>query len=307
MHIKTETDTFTTNIRFTRMTFILLASISILASSTAYATDKQAPTLKSDSADISNDAKRARELLDRAVAYYQKKKDLALAAFNRQGEFTQGDLYVYVISTNGVMLASGGSSSALIGSNVSGMRDTDGKLIFRDTIDIAKSKGSGTVEYRWLNRVDRKVERKVTYFQKEGDVIIAVGYYIPRASAEQAKAMLDKASNAVKIDSDNAFKAFNDLGGKYIEDDLYVFVIGIKDMHFRAHGATSRLVGTDAQSLTDPNGKPIIREMVSIVKKNGQGELDYVWRNPVTNKIEKKHTFVRKVDNFLVGVGYYAR
>jgi cytochrome c len=78
-------------------------------------------------------------------------------------------------------------------------------------------------------------------------------------------------------------------------------------MHFRAHGASPRLVGSNAQTLTDPNGKPIIREMISIVKAKGQGELDYAWRNPVTNKIEKKHTFVRKVDNFLVGVGYYTR
>lgn len=291
--------------RFFRVTFLVLVLIFVVVFGTAHATDK--PASKSGTANLSNDAKRARELLDRAVAYYQEKKDQALPAFNRQGEFIQGDLYVYVISTNGVMLASGGSSSALIGRDVSDTRDVDGKLIFRETMEIAKSKGSGSVEYRWLNRIDRKVERKVTYFQKVGDVIIAVGYYIPRASADQAKALLYKASDAVKNDPKSAFKAFHDLNGKYIEDDLYVFVIGLDDLHFRAHGATPRLAATDAQTLTDPNGKPIIQEMVAIVKSKGEGELEYAWRNPVTNKIEKKHTFVRKVDSFLVGVGYYTR
>lgn len=305
MYIESKTTPSVFKIHFTRTPLVLLMLISILASGTTYAADK--PTLKTETADINNDAKRAKELLDRAVAYYEEKKDRALAAFNRQGEFIQGDLYVYAINSTGVMLASGGSSSALIDRIVLGLSDVDGKLLFKEMLDVARSKGSGSVEYRWLNRVDRKVERKVTYFKKVGDVIIAVGYYIPRATAEQARNMLNKASIAVKSDSKSAFKAFGDLSGNYIEDDLYVFVIGINDMHFRAHGATPRLVGSDAQTLTDPNGKPIIREMISIVKANGQGELEYAWRNPITNKIEKKHTYVRKVDNFLVGVGYYAR
>lgn len=293
------------NIRSPRMIYILVALMCVFVSTTSYATDKSA--LKQDFADIHNDTKRAKELLKRAVSYYQENKDQALAAFMRQGEFIQADLYVYVLSTNGIMLASGGSSSALISRDISNMGDSTGKLFFREMLDVAKSKGSGEVEYHWLNRVDHKVERKVAYFQKVGDVIIAVGYYIPRASSEQARAMLNRAADAVKSDSKSAFKAFNDLGGKFIEDDLYVFVIGIEDMHFRAHGVSPRLVGSNAQTLTDPNGKPIIREMISIVKAKGQGELDYAWRNPVTNKIEKKHTYVRKVDNFLVGVGYYTR
>lgn len=305
MHIESKTAPSEYKKLFARMSLVVLVLISILVSGTTYASEKSA--LKPDAANTSNEAKRARELLDRAVAYYEEKKELALAAFNRQGEFIQGDLYVYAINTTGVMLASGGSSSALIDRIVLGLSDVDGKLIFKEIVDIARSQGAGSLEYRWLNRVDRKVERKVTYFKKVGDVIIAVGYYIPRASAEQARNMLKKASIAVKNDPKSAFKTFGDLGGNYIEDDLYVFVVGINDMHFRAHGATPRLVGSDARTLIDPNGKPIIREMVSIVKKKGQGELDYVWRNPVTNRIEDKHTYVRKVGNFMVGVGYYTR
>lgn len=285
--------------------FIVLALITLVLFGVAHAADK--PAVKTGIEDNVSDAKRAKELLDRAVVHYRVKKDLALAAFDRQGEFIQGELYVYVINTAGVLLASGGSSSVLIDRIVVGMSDVDGKLLFKEMLDKAKTQGAGTVEYRWLNRTDNKVERKVAYFQQVGDVIIAVGYYIPRASAKQAKNMLNKASEAVKNDPKSAFKAFQNLSGKYMEDDLYVFVIGIDDLHFRAHGATPRLAGSDAQSLSDPNGKPIIREMISIIKTNGEGELEYTWRNPVTSKIEKKHTYVRKVGNYLVGVGYYVR
>jgi cytochrome c len=307
MHIESKIAALTLKFCFVRTSLVLLVLISMLISETAIAADK--PVLKSETADntVDADALRAKEMLDRAVAYYEEKKEHALAAFNRQGEFIQGELYVFAINTTGVMLASGGSSSALIDRIVLGLSDVDGKLIFKEILEIARSKGGGSLEYRWLNRIDHKVERKVTHFKKVGDVIIAVGYYIPRASAEQARKMLNRASIAVKNDPKSAFKEFADLGGKYIEDDLYVFVVNMNDMHFRAHGATPRLVGSDASTLADSNGKPIIREMVSLVKKKGQGELDYVWRNPVTKKMEDKHTYVRKVDNFLVGVGYYTR
>ena len=253
------------------------------------------------------DAKRAQALLVRAVDYYTQNKDRALAAFSRVGEFTNDDLYVYVIGTNGQMLASGGSSSALIGRDVSAMRDTTGKLFFREMMDTAQDKGAGMVEYRWLNRVDRKVERKVTCFQKVDDRIIAVGFYIPRASQEQAKVLLEEAVAAVRKDPRAAFAAFNDLNGKFIQDDLYVFAVDLKDAKFRAHGATPRYVGTDAHDLKDPAGNPIVKEMVAIVKSKGQGTLEYRWRNPVTEKIETKHTLLRKVNNYLVAVGYYTR
>ena len=306
MFIESKSNPFVRSTRFVCMAFIISVLFSMMFSGIVCAAEKTAAKPE-PAADSRDDAKRAKELLDRAVAYYREKKDLALAAFMRQGEFIQGDLYVYVINTNGVMLSSGGSSSALIGSNITNLRDAEGKPFFREMLDIAKSQSAGSVEYRWQNRADRKVERKLAYFQKVGDAILSVGYYIPRASAKQAKDMLNRAAEAVKSDPESAFKAFGDLGGKYIEDDLYVFVVDIDKMLFRAHGASPRLVGSDAQTLNDPTGKPIIREMVSIVKAKGQGELDYVWRNPVTNKNEKKHTFVRKVGNFLVGVGYYAR
>lgn len=306
MHFESITASFSPN-NFVSFFSIILLLVMLSTQSVSVASAAENPTVKPAATDSTNDAKRARELLDRAVAYYEEKKDKALAAFNRQGEFIQGELYVYAINTTGVLLASGGSSSALIDRIVLGLGDLDGKLIFKEILEIAQSKGSGTVEYRWLNRVDHKVERKVTYFKKVGDVIIAVGYYIPRASAEQAKNLLDRASIAVKNDPKSAFKAFGELSSKFTEDDLYVFVIGIDDLHFRAHGAFPRLVGGDAKTLTDPNGKPIIQEMITIIKSKGHGELDYAWRNPVTNKIEKKHTYVRKVDNFLVGVGYYTR
>lgn len=287
-----------------RIILVLGTLMSLLFTSALFAADKTAPTATSGE---NSETARAQALLAKAVEYFKANHDKALPAFIRSSEFISGELYVYVIGTNGGFLASGGSSSALIGRDVTNMRDAAGKEFFREMIDTAKSKGSGVVEYRWLNRVDRKVERKVTYFQKVGNRIIAVGYYIPRASQEQAKALLKDAVTEVKKSPTSAFAAFNDLNGKFIQDDLYVFVIDLKDTKFRAHGATPSMIGTVALDLKDPKGKPLLKEMIASAGPNGKGSLQYHWRNPVTEKVEAKRTFLRKVDNYLVGVGYYTR
>ena len=67
-----------------------------------------------------------------------------------------------------------------------------------------------------------------------------------------------------------------------------------------------RLIGTSALQLKDINGKEFVRDMLAIVKNKDQGEIDYAWRNAVTGKVDKKHSYLRKVGNVVVGVGYYA-
>lgn len=247
----------------------------------------------------------ARALLAKAVTHYKDKKDLALAAFSRQGEFIKGELYVYALDSKGVVLASGGSSSTLIDRNVIDFKDADGKAFFREMLETAQAKGAGSVEYRWLNRKDGKIERKVAFFEKVGDRVLAVGYYLPHGSPAQASALADKAAAAVKEDPSKAFAAFNDLNGRFVEDDLYVFAIGMDDGRFRAHGGLPRLVGTGALTLKDADGKEFIRDMLARVKDKEQGEIEYAWRNTVTGKVFKKHTYLRRVGNVVVGVGYY--
>jgi cytochrome c len=149
--------------------------------------------------------------------------------------------------------------------------------------------------------------RKLAYFQTVDDRIIAVGYYIARATPAQAQAMLARAVQAVKDDPDNAFHAINQLHGPFSEDDLYVFVVDLKDDRFRAHGIYRDLIGSDALALHDPSGRPIIQDMIAAVAKADQAEVDYLWPNPVTGSVENKHTYVRKIGGLLVGVGYYWR
>jgi len=123
------------------------------------------------------DAQAAKALLEKALAYYQSNGDKAFAAFSRQGEFVDQDRYVFVVDTKGVLLASGGPSSALIGRNVFEVLGPDLKKSFKDALAVPEGSGIQQAEYRWQNWNDGKVERKHVYYQRVGQRILAVGYY----------------------------------------------------------------------------------------------------------------------------------
>lgn len=251
--------------------------------------------------------KRATALLERAVRHVEQNGEKGTADFSRQANFVDRDLYAYAVRLDGRFLASGGSSAALIGDNVLDYTDIDGKAFFREMIELAKAKGGGQVEYRWFNPADSRGEPKVTLFRKVGEVVVAVGFYPPRATPVQARALLRDAAKAMTADAKSALARFQRLDGPFMHDDLYVFVIDMADGRFLAHGATPTLVGSNGFEVRDPNGKPIVTEMVKLAGKKGHGELDYSWQNPTTGRVEKKHSYFRAVDGKLVGVGYYQR
>ncbi|AYH43528.1 hypothetical protein [Azoarcus sp. DN11] len=87
-----------------------------------------------DAGNASSDAAGASNLLARVEAHYRAQGDKALAAFSRGGEFREGDLYVYALNTDGVMLASGGSSAVLVGRNVGELIDASGRPFIREIL-----------------------------------------------------------------------------------------------------------------------------------------------------------------------------
>lgn len=283
----------------------IVAAACCLAITPAWAGDR-AVASEIESLDVAK-VDRVKALLARAVSHYRRRGDKALADFAESGRFEDGELYVYVLATDGNFLASGGSSSVLVGRNVADMRDSAGKPFFREMLKTAREKGSGHVEYRWLNRVDQREERKLAFFRRVGDRIISVGFYIPRATASQAMALLEQAVAAMQKDSRRAMADFGDLNGAYVQDDLYVFVVDSRDMKMVAHGSLPQLVGSDSRKLTDANGRHIVVEMAQKLRDADRAELDYTWRNPVTRQVESKRTFIQKVDQHIVGVGYYPR
>jgi cytochrome c len=250
----------------------------------------------------------ARALFEQAVKYLQANGPAkAWAAFNdRQGPFVKKDLYVYVIDRQGTYVANGAAPDSLIGLKVLDSVDAAGKPLFREMIAVTEKQQEARIAYVWLNRKSNRVEPKHAWLHRQGDYILGVGYYAVRSSAEDARKLLDAASAQVKSQGmSKALASFNDPRGPFVHDDLYVFAVNLASGKFEAHGMNPKWTGTEASDLHDVEGRPLVREMLELAKAKGEGTVDYVWRNPVTNAVEKKRTFIRRENGSLIGVGFY--
>lgn len=122
----------------------------------------------------------AKGMVEKAYSHLKTAgKEKAFADINNpQGQFVKGDLYVFVQDFNGVNLANGGNPK-FVGMNHLGLKDPDGKYFIKEMVELAKTKGSGWVNYMWVNPTTKKVQAKATYVKRiEGlDAFIACGVF----------------------------------------------------------------------------------------------------------------------------------
>lgn len=128
----------------------------------------------------------------------------------------------------------------------------------------------------------------------------------PRHTYEQTKRMVDLAvAHLKKAGPDKAFADFNDPKGKWIADDLYIFVFDMKGV-YRATGFKPERTGSDAWNMKDATGQMfVVQEIIKKAKRDGEAMVSYLWKNPATGKLENKTSYVVKAGDFVVGAGFY--
>jgi signal transduction histidine kinase len=120
-------------------------------------------------------------------------------------------------------------------------------------------------------------------------------------TAEEARAMLDKAVAAVKADKATALQQFTKGEGGFKDRDLYPYCGG-PDGTFTAHPT---LAGQSLKDLKDKAGKPLGEEVYAKAQEGGVAEVEYMWPRPGQTEPVKKVVYVTKVDDQVCGVGYY--
>ena len=125
-----------------------------------------------------DEAKMAKAMVEEAVSFFNNQgKEKALAEFsNPKGKFVKGELYVFAYDLNATIIAHP-INPKLIGKSLLEVPDADGKLFRKEIAELAKTKASGWVDYKYRNPVTNKIEDKTTLIQKVSDVIICCGIY----------------------------------------------------------------------------------------------------------------------------------
>jgi len=129
----------------------------------------------------SDEAKQIKELVNNAAALVDGKGKEAFVEFrNKDSEWFSDEAYIFVIDMKGTNIVHP-SQPDLEGNNLIDMKDVNGKAFVQEMIEVAKTKGSGWVDYMWPKPGETEPSRKLSYIKtvKVGDekFIIGSGIY----------------------------------------------------------------------------------------------------------------------------------
>jgi signal transduction histidine kinase len=112
-------------------------------------------------------------------------------------------------------------------------------------------------------------------------------------TAEEAKAMLDKAVIVVKEDKAKALEMFTKDECGFKDRDLYPYC-GSSDGIFTAH---IKLLGKSLKDLTDKTGAVFGEEIYAKAREGKIVEIPYMWPRPNETEPVQKVVFVTKIDD----------
>ena len=123
-------------------------------------------------------AEEAQKMVQKTIEYMKAHgKEKTIAAVNAKGQFVDRDLYVVIYDMNGKAVAHAGNTK-MVGKDLIENKDVDGKYFVKERIEIAKTKGKGWQDYKFINPAkDNVIEQKSMYIEKFNDLIIGCGIY----------------------------------------------------------------------------------------------------------------------------------
>lgn len=117
-----------------------------------------------------------------------------------------------------------------------------------------------------------------------------------------AKEMVEAAAKVVMANKNDGLKQIQD--GKFVKGEVYAFAYDLTATML-AHPKNPKLVGQNLADKPDVEGKLFRKEIVEKAKSAGSGWVDYVYKNPVTNAVENKTTYLKRAGDVVICAGAY--
>ena len=122
------------------------------------------------------------------------------------------------------------------------------------------------------------------------------------ATADEAKALLEKAVVAVKEDKAKALDMFQTGEGGFKSKDLYVWCANASDGILTAHPTNK---GKELRDIKGKHGAPFGEEIMQNAAEGTIKETTYWWPRPGSEEAFEKTTYYTKAGDQVCGVGYY--
>lgn len=141
-----------------------------------------APVVSAEGLDQTDEGKKLVELVDRATKLIGEKGEAAFEELRKEGsEWRHDETYIFIVELDGIVIFHA-SNPAMEKTNITELKDVDGKEFIKTMIEDAKTSGTGWVDYKWPKPGQTEPARKISYIEKgklgEKDVFIGAGIYL---------------------------------------------------------------------------------------------------------------------------------
>ena len=239
------------------------------------------------------------------------------------GPFIAKDAYVFVDDMDGVELVNP-AFPTLERRNLLHLKDTRGKQIVRDMIELVQTRGSGWVDYMWPRPGESVSTRKSAYVSRATlagkPVLVGCGVYLAdapreaapatRMTAPELMALVREGAALLEKVGESAYAEFRREGSRWFRDDTYFFVFTM-DGTRAFHAAEPASEGRNDIALKDALGRSIVRMILEKgAGASGEGWIHYMYPRPGDIFPTWKSTFVKRVAfpsgaQRIVGCGIY--
>ena len=123
-------------------------------------------------------------------------------------------------------------------------------------------------------------------------------------SPEQATALVKKAVEFYKANGlEKSLDEFSNPKGQFKQGEVYIFAYDLTGTML-AH-PNPALIGHNLTDVPDADGKYFRKDFVTVAMTKGSGWVDYKYQNPKTKLMERKTTYVEKVEDIIICCGIF--
>ncbi len=255
-------------------------------------------------------------LVDAASQLVSKEGEKAFAKFRQKdSRWYKGERYVFIEGPDGTEYVNP-AFPELEGKNLYELKDAFGKPYVKQFIQRAmdpKGPGWTWVHYLWHKPGKQPLYWKTSFIKRvkspQGKVyLVGSGLYNMKMERYFIVEKVEQAADLIKAKGEAAFPALRRRDGQFVFNDTYVFVESMQGVEL-VNPVLPGLEGKNILKLTNDEGRQIVKEMIDLVRKKGEGWIGYYWPKPGASKPSIKHTYVLGVKHggkeYLVVCGAY--
>jgi signal transduction histidine kinase len=264
------------------------------------------------------------DMVQDAVGEIEEKGKAAFPLFHDPtGPFLAKHAYIFVHDLNGIELVNP-AFPTLEGRNMLDFKDTQGKLVVQEMLELIRTRGSGWVDYMWPKPGESMSTRKSAYVSKAkmGNqwVLVGSGVYLAEApkavpsgktmTAPELMALVRDGAAVLEQRGEQAYAEFRQRGSKWFHDDIYFFVWTMDGTRV-FHAVDPRSEGQNDSGIQDARGRPIFRMSQEAARTEaGEGWVHYMYPEPGNIFPAWKSSFIKRVTfpsgkQYLLGCGIY--